>query len=145
MAEASIGDKFAQVQGFRVEIDSHGAGSDVDTSWESVSRGALLVERTNAPGHKTVGEITLRGPVTAGRAALCQWVNDVVIGKDRTRNVWITPIHLDGRLGETLVFLDCVPTAYAPPRLSMPHAGDPCEQPFVEEIRFTYRGLTLKP
>lgn len=145
MAEASVSDKFAQVREFRVEIDSHGAGSDVDSSWETLSSGELLVERTNAPGHKTVGEITLRGPITAGRVAMCQWINDVVTGNDRTRNVWITPIHLDGRLGETLVLLDCVPTAYAPPRLSVQQAGDPCEQPPVEEIRFTYRDWTIKP
>lgn len=145
MAEASVGDNFAQVRGFRVEIDSHGGGSDVDTSWESMSSGALLVARTNAPGHKTVDEITLRGPITADRKALCQWLNDVVTGQDRTRTVWITPIHLDGRLGETLVLMDCVPTAYVPPRLSVHDAGDPCERPPMEEIRFTYGDWTVKP
>ena len=145
MAKASSSDKFAQVMGFRVEIASSGSGSDVDTSWETVSSGGLLVQKTNSPGHKTVGEITLRGPVTAGRKALCQWINDVVNGNDRTRNVWITPILLDGRLGETVVLLDCVPTAYVPPRLSVSQAGGPCEEPPEEEIRFTYRDWTVKP
>ena len=159
MAEAMIGDKFAQVRGFAVQIDSISAtgGKEVDTAWESVSGGELIIEQTettigsdkfhtNSPGHKTVGEITLRGAMADKRAALCTWINETVAGKPWKRNVTITPIHLDGALGETLVFLDCALTAYVPPRLAIHDPKYPCPPaPPTEEVRFTYRDWTVRP
>ncbi|MEO8683164.1 MAG: phage tail protein [Vicinamibacterales bacterium] len=156
MAEAAVSDKFAQVRGFKVEITSAAGTSDVDTGWESVSGGELLIEQTettvgsdkfqtNSPGHKTVGEITLRGAMTDTRAALFAWINETVLGKPWKRNVAITPIHLNGVLGETLILNDCALTAYVPPRLMLHEPNEPCPPaPPVEEVRFTYRDWTVR-
>jgi len=155
MAVAAESDAFAQVRGFRVEITNAG-GSEVDTAWETVSGGELNIEvtettigsdkfQTHSPGHKSVGEITLRGAMTDKRAALCTWINETVQGKAWKRNVAITPLHLDGTVGETRVFLDCVPTAYVPPRLRVHDPKDPCDPgPLVEEVRFTYRDWIVR-
>jgi len=154
MAEAATSDKFAQVRGFKVDIVSAG-GKEVDTAWESVSGGEMIIEhtdtatdkvKTNSPGHKTVGEITLRGAMTDGRKALCQWINETVEGKPWKRTVLITPIHLDGTLGETLVLNDCFLTAYAQPRLAMGDPIDPCPAPSSqEELRFGYISWSVTP
>src|SRR5712664_4267897 len=107
MAEAACSDRFAQVRGFHVDIDNAG-GKDVDTAWESCSGGELIIERTettigsdkfhtHSPGHKTVGEITLRGAMTDTRAALCEWINDTVVGKPWQRTLTITELlSMDG-------------------------------------------------
>ncbi len=44
MAETNPGDRFAQVRGFKVEISSASGGKEVDTAWESVSGGDLIIE-----------------------------------------------------------------------------------------------------
>lgn len=156
MAEAFTSDKFAQVRGFSVEISS-ATGKEVDTAWESVSGGELIIEQTettvgsdkfqtNSPGHKTVGEITLRGAMTDKRQALCTWINETVAGKPWKRSVAITPIDLNGAWGETLIFHDCVLTAYALPRLAVRDPKDPCPpEPATEEVRFTYTEWTVRP
>ena len=156
MAEAATSDKFAQVRGFKVDIVSAG-GKEVDTAWESVSGGEMIIEhtdsttgsdkfKTNSPGHKTVGEITLRGAMTDKRAAMCQWINETVAGKPWKRTVFITPIHLDDTLGETLVLNDCFLTAYAQPRLAMGDPKDACpSDPSQEELRFGYISWSVTP
>lgn len=155
MAEAAVSDKFAQVRGFLVEIESAGGGKEVDTAWESVSGGELIIEQTettigsdkfqaNSPGHKTVGEITLRGAMTDKRTAICTWTNETVAGKPWRRTVGITPLHLDGGVGETLVFIDCVVTAYGHSPLSSPDPRNRSGKPVQEEFRFTYRDWTVR-
>ena len=154
MAEAATSDKFAQVRGFKVEI-AGASGKEVDTAWESVSGGEMILPgppatneqaKTNSPGHKTVGEITLRGAMTDGRKAMCQWINETVEGKPWKRTVFITPIHLDGTLGETLVLDDCFLTAYKQPRLAVGDPNDPCPAPpSQEELRFGYISWSIRP
>jgi hypothetical protein len=147
MADAFVSDKFAQVRGFSVEITGQ-TGKEVDNAWESVSGGLLTAPRaiggdkfsTFSPGHKTVGEITLRGAMTDGRKVLCQWINDTVAGKPTRRDVAVKPIFEDGTVGDQVIFFDCVITGYVPPSFTV---GDP-RQPVVdgsltEEVRFTYR------
>jgi hypothetical protein len=84
-AEATSSDKFAQVRGFKVEI-SGSSGKEVDTAWESVSGGDMVIEhtettigddkfRTNSPGHKTVNDITLLGPLASTGDALAEWID----------------------------------------------------------------------
>ena len=52
---------------------------------------------TTSPGHKSVGEITLRGAMTKERKALCQWVNETVDGKPWKRMLTITELlSVDG-------------------------------------------------
>jgi hypothetical protein len=156
MAEAATSDKFAQVRGFKVDIDS-ASGKEVDTAWESVSGGEMIIEltettigsdkfKTNSPGHKTVGEITLRGAMTDGRKAMCDWINETVNGRPWKRTVSITPINLDGSIGETLILHECILTAYRFPRLTLPQANDPCPpDEDTEELRFAYQSFFVQP
>ena len=156
MAEAATSDKFAQVRGFKVDIVSAG-GKEVDTAWESVSGGEMIIEhtdtttggdkfKTNSPGHKTVGEITLRGHMTDSRKAMCQWIQETVEGKPWKRTVFITPIHLDGTLGETLELNDCFLTSYKQPGLAVGDPNDPCPAPpSQEELRFGYISWSVRP
>ncbi len=82
----SDSDDFLRVRGFSVEIQGD-LGKEVDTAWESLSGGELMIEmteptkggdkfRTTSPGHKSVSEVTLRGAMTDGRKALCDWINE---------------------------------------------------------------------
>lgn len=149
MAEAGTSDKFAQVKGFRVEIDGP-AGKDTDTAWESVSGGALIIEHvettigndkshTNSPGHKSVGEITLRGAMTDKRAALCQWINDTVNGKPWKRTLTITELlSVDGGVkdGKQYIYFDCFPVGYVFPRMSVTHTtGNVHEEVRIKPVR----------
>ena len=155
MAEAATSDKFAQVRGFQVVIEGAG-GKEVDTAWESASSGERNMEivettiggdkfQTTSPGHKTVGEITLRGAMTDKRAGLAAWINETVLGKPWKRDISITPLHLDGTVGETITYVDCVISAYKPPRLVMPDLQNPCgPERLDEEVRFIYRDWTIR-
>ena len=155
MAEAATSDKFAQVRGFQVVIDGAG-GKEVDTAWESVSGGELIIEltettvgsdrfQTTSPGHKSVGEITLRGAMADARAALVAWINETVNGKPWKRNVSITALLNDGTISETITYIDCTISAYRPPRLVTPDQGHPCgPDRLEEEVRFIYRDWTIR-
>src|SRR2546428_3141264 len=55
MADAGVSDKFAQVKGFRVDIDG-AAGKEHDVAWEHVSGGALMIEHVET----TIGSDKLR-------------------------------------------------------------------------------------
>jgi hypothetical protein len=157
MADARVSDKYAQVRGFKVDLTNAAGGSEVDSDWETVSTGELVIEmtdttvgsdkfKTNSPGHKSVGEITLRGAMTDSRKAMCTWINETVNGKPRKRDIAITPMLLDGTIGETLILHDCAVTGYRMPRLTLPQANDPCPpDEDTEELRFAYVSWTVKP
>jgi hypothetical protein len=154
MAEAACSDNFAQVRGVIVEIDNAGA-REVDTAWEHVSGGALMIEHvettiggdkfhTHAPGHKSVEEITLRGAMTDKRAALCTWINETVLGREWKRTLTITELlSVDGAVkpGKKYVYSDCFPVGYVFPRLD---PRDPCAH-LEEEVRFVYRRVEVIP
>jgi len=148
-AEAAVSDKFAQVRGFKVEI-SGSSGKEVDTAWESVSGGDMVIElqtqtnpanfKPNSPGHKSVGEITLRGAMTDGRQSLCRWINDTVNGKPWKRNLTITELlSQNGVLtpGKSYIFHDCFPIRYVFPRMSVTNTtGNVMEQVTFSVVRF---------
>lgn len=149
MAEATSSDKFAQVRGFKVEIQNAG-GKDVDTAWESVSGGELIIEttettigsdkfQTTSPGHKSVGEITLRGAMTDGRQALCTWINETVMGKPWKRTLTITELlSVDGGVkdGKQYIYSDCFPCGYVFPRMSVSNTtGNVIEEVRIKPIR----------
>ena len=83
---------FAQLSGpgarITFEVDATGPAIRVTRAWETCTGGSLNIEigdsstgsdaRTNSPGHKTVGEITLRGPITASRKDMLTWYQDMV-------------------------------------------------------------------
>jgi len=149
MAEAASSDKFAQVKGFRVDIDG-AAGKDHDVAWEHVSGGALMIEHvettigsdkfhTHAPGHKSIEEITLRGAMTDKRAALCTWINETVNGKPWKRTLTITEmLSVDGGVtdGKSYIYFDCFPCGYVFPRMSVTHTtGNVHEEVRIKPVR----------
>lgn len=149
MAEATSSDKFAQVRGFKVDIANAG-GKEVDTAWESVSGGEMIIEltettiggdkfKTNSPGHKTVGEITLRGAMTDGRKALCDWINETVEGKPWKRMLTITELlSVDGGVkdGKQYIYHDCFPCRYVFPRMTVTNTtGNVMEEVAIKPIR----------
>lgn len=142
-------DKFAQVRGFRVEIESAG-GKETDTAWEIVAGGECHLEvvdcddatHQHAPGKRYVGEIVLRGPMTDGRAALCQWLNEAATGQDperARRTLRITPIlRRRGQIkeGRPYIYTDCFPVGYVFPRLSVTNtAGNVQEEVRIKPVR----------
>jgi len=149
MAEATVSDKFAQVRGFKVDITG-ATGKEVDTAWESVSGGELIIEltettigsdkfQTTSPGHKSVGEITLRGAMTDQRQALCTWINDTVNGKKWFRDLTITELlSVDGGVkdGKSYTYVDCFPVGYVFPRMSVSNTtGNVMEEVRIKPIR----------
>ena len=152
-AQAAVSDQFAQVRGFKVEITGS-SGKEVDTAWESVSGGdrVFLLENqaprasgnnkfaTNSPGHKSVGDITLRGAMTDGRQALCQWINDTVKGKPWKRDLTITELlSVGGALkpGKSYTFHDCFPVSYVFPRMSVTNTtGNVMEEVTFRVVRY---------
>ncbi len=152
-AQAAVADKFAQVRGFKVEI-SGSSGKEVDTAWESVSGGdrVIVLENqatpargrnkfaTNSPGHKSVSDITLRGAMTDGRKALCQWINDTVNGKPWKRDLTITELlSQNGVLkpGRSYTYHDCFPISYVFPRMSVTNTtGNVMEEVTFRVVRY---------
>lgn len=151
MAEASVGDKYAQVRGFSVEIEGDG-GKDYDVAWESVSGGDLCIEmtnttvggdkfQTNAPGHKSVNELVFRGPMTDGRKAMCDWINKVTTSpKGWERKITITELlSVNGnakQTGKRYIYHDNFPVRYVFPRLSVSNTtGNVMEEFAVKPIR----------
>jgi hypothetical protein len=148
-AEAAVSDKFAQVRGFKVDITGAG-GKEVDTAWESVSGGELIIEltettvggdtfQTTSPGHKSVGEITLRGAMTDKRMALSQWINDTTSGREWRRDLTITELlSVDGSVkpGKAYEYKDVFPVGYVFPRLSVTNTtGNVMEEVRLKPIR----------
>ena len=144
MAEATTSDKFAQVRGFQVEITG-AAGKDVDTAWESISCGELLIEvadtagslrTTVSPGHKTVNTVTLRGPLTASRSAyLADWLADSTADQPAGRTMTITNLVLEAGPVDTRRFTyhGCLLRAIVWPHM---HKSG---RLMYDEVCFTYR------
>jgi len=139
-------DQMHTILGFRVEITGTGSGTDSDSAWESCTGGSLNIEicesstgsdqfHTSTPGHKYVEELTLRGPLTSGRKALCAWITETVQGKDWKRTLTITEITTDGSDGKSYTYLDCFPTRYVFPSLSASGTGNLYEEVAIKPIR----------
>jgi hypothetical protein len=134
------------VLGFKVVIDNAGSGGDPDSAWETASGGSLNIEVADAsvgdnqfhqttPGHKYVDTLTLRGPLTSARKALCQWITETVQGKPWKRTVVITEILKDGSDGKSFTYLDCFPTRYVFPAFSASGTGNLYEEVNLKPIR----------
>lgn len=94
--------------------------------------------RINSPGHKTVGEITLRGAMTDGRKNLCTWINDTVNGKPWKQMLTINEITTQGNpsRNKTYIYHDCFPIRYVFPRMSVTNTtGNTMEEVSVKPIR----------
>lgn len=79
-------DEMHATKGFKIEISGPSGGKSEDNAWETCSGGTLNIEVADAsvghdqfhvttPGHKFVEEIQLRGPMTASRKAILDWIN----------------------------------------------------------------------
>ncbi len=147
-------DQVVRVKGFTVEISAPDGGpGEVDAAWESVHGGELIIETTDttvggdrfqtcAPGHKSIGEITLRGAMTDKRAALTQWLNDTIAAGPSRRTVTITEIvnAEGGAKGRRSVYFDCFPVSYTFPRLSVTNtAGNVQEEVRIKPVRMELR------
>ncbi|MFC1705835.1 phage tail protein [Planctomycetota bacterium] len=139
-------DDMLVVLGFTVEITGAGSGGDVDSAWETCTGGSLNIEvadsstgsdkhHTCTPGHKYIDTITLRGPLTGGRKALCDWITKTVNGEDWKRQLTVREILKDGGGGKTFVYHDCFPTRYIFPGLSAAGTGNLYEEIHIKPIR----------
>lgn len=129
--------------GTGVQVSLEGEDS-LFSSWGGGEPSLILTQlfnsekfHTTSPGHKSVGEITLRGAMTDGRKALCQWINETVSGKPWKRTLTIKEITKDGgagkvKEGKQYIYSDCFPCGYVFPRISVD--GPPAEQ-LIEEVR----------
>jgi hypothetical protein len=129
------------------------SGKEVDTAWESVSGGEMIIEltettigrdkfSTSSPGHKTINEVTLRGAMTDGRKALCEWINDTVQGKPWKRMLTITELlSVDGAVKDGKQYIGdwAYPVRYKFPVLSVDKRAGNVEEEityrWVREIR----------
>ena len=139
-------DEMLVVLGFRVEITGAGTGTDPDSAWETCTGGALNIEvadsstgsdqsHTTTPGHKYIDTITLRGPMTGGRKALCDWITATVKGEPWKRTLVITELMKDGSDGKSFTYHDCFPTRYVFPALSAAGTGNLYEEVDIKPIR----------
>jgi hypothetical protein len=139
-------DQMLVVLGFTVTIDNAGSGSDPDSAWETCSGGSLNIEiadssvgtdqfHTTTPGHKFVDAVNLRGPLTSGRKALCEWITATLKGQPWKRNLVVKEILKDGTDGKTFTYLDCFPIRYVFPHFSASGTGNLYEEVEVKPIR----------
>ena len=105
-------DEMLVVLGFTVEITGAGSGTDSDSAWETVSGGAL----DYADGKVSVGEVTLRGPLTGGRAWIGKALEQVAKGEHPRLKMTITELVRGRRRGRTFEYFDCFPTRYICPK-----------------------------
>jgi len=129
---------FATLRGFKVQIEGP-SGKEVDTAWESVSGGEILINlassassqkfTTTSPGHKSVNSVTLRGAMTNTRRELSQWINDTTQGKPWKRNVTLTELLSAGGDGVVHSLESALPRRYRFPRLSIYN-----DRPLIEEV-----------
>lgn len=122
------------------------AAAEVDRSWESLQGGAAVLDmpdplagcaadRTTTPGHKYIDTLTLRGPLTPGRRALCAWFVDTVGGGDARRSVTVREAAKDGSPARTFTFHDCFPTRYVFPTFAAGGTGNLYEEVAIKPIR----------
>lgn len=95
--------------------------------------------RTNSPGHKSVGEITLRSAALEDRPNLYAWLNDALGRKGWKKSLTITELlSVDGGVkdGKQYIYSDCFPTRYVFPRMSVTNTtGNTMEEVTVKPIR----------
>jgi len=123
-------------------------GSVAKDTWDSWSGGepVLIVAaalggakyHTETPGHKTIDALTLRGAMTDGRKALCEWINDTVNGKPWKRTLAVredNPIT-QKRPGRIYTYHDCFPVRYVFPHMSVTNTtGNTMEEVSIKPIR----------
>jgi hypothetical protein len=141
-------DQFIKAYGFRVEISGPAGGKNEDNAWETCTGGALMIKLTETspgpdasaasaapPGAKSVNELVLRGPMTDGRRAMMDWINNTVAGIDDRRTVTIVEIMKDGSDGRRFDYHDCFITKYELAPLQAAGTGNLYEEVHIKPIR----------
>lgn len=139
-------DQVVRYKGFDVEIqDSSGSPTSTDSDWVTISGGELEDKSKNgSTSRRIIREVTLRGPLTPGRQAMTNWLNDTLNGGERYRTVTIAlnPVDPNKQRREILIFEDAYITGYVFPPLDL---SDPCPPTLIEELRLTYGRLLRLP
>lgn len=144
----------APMIGFRVRILNPDGSplepgvDNADDAWEVWRGGGEQTVKDCKPGKDSfkpdtrAGDIVLRGPLTSGRKALCDWINDTVDHKSKTyrRMLTITELNDDGTgtvaEGKQYIYHDCFPVRYAFPRMSVTNTtGNVMEEVAIKPIR----------
>lgn len=129
--------------GFRVRIEHPLTGeASEEENWEVWSGGGDSIKDCRPPRTQLaqppprLGEITLRGPMTAERSVLLDWIRDTMERDDWKRTVTITEI-LDTvpPEGKKFTYHDCFPTRYVFPALSAAGTGNLYEEVDIKPIR----------
>lgn len=127
---------------FRVRIEHPVTGeASEDENWEVWSGGGDNIKNCKPPRTDRrqppprLEDITLRGPMTADRSVLSDWIRDTIERDDWKRNVTITEILDDGQDGKKFTYYDCFPTRYVFPALSAAGTGNLYEEVDIKPIR----------
>ncbi len=136
-----------------------GAGDSVTDTWDSWGGGEpmlILSEllngaqfRTNSPGHKTVGEITLRGAAWLSKKGYDYWLNKALAGAPwlsgpKGTEAGQVVLRFRKRPGppntaapeRTYIYHDCFPVRYVFPLLSVTNTtGNVMEEVSIKPIR----------
>jgi hypothetical protein len=127
----SPGHKSIEEITLRASRSSRGGGLLLHT--QSASR------HTTTPGHKYVDEIVLRGPMTSGRKALMDWIQESAGGRQWFRDLTITELlSVDGAVkpGKAYEYKDVFPVGYVFPRMSVTNVtGNVMEEVAIKPIR----------
>lgn len=131
----------AATRGPVVVLDAAGNPADSFESWGGGEPGVLLTPifsgaqyRTNSPGHKTVGELSLRGKSRPTRKVMYQWFNDMGVADPPRHTIGVVEQGAgDGsvRKGRTYTYFDCFPVRYVFPRISV---DGPAEEDLMEVV-----------
>jgi len=137
------------LNGFGVTVGPSAEGFETggDMMWEFAQGGAITKEKkslrfvdpadetqSRLKGARFVGGVTLRGPLTAGRKALCQWITETVQGKEWKRNLTVTELTTRGK-EKGFTYTDAFPTRYVFPNLSASGTGNLYEEITMKPIR----------
>jgi hypothetical protein len=116
-----------------IEVEKHLFGKDKREAWAGWAGGepvqhiegplAASRYRTGSPGHKSVGELTLRGAAGEARPTLADMINDALSGR-ATPGIVLQEDPGAQRPGRKYTYFDCFPVRYTFPELSATKGGE---------------------
>lgn len=139
LADRHVPDEMLVSKGFRIEVTGPSGGKNEDNAWETCTGGALCIEVAPAsvendqfhiatPGHKFVGEVRLRGPMTKSRRWIGKNINDTVRGIFNRFDLTVVEIMKDGSDGKRFNYEKTFFIRYVFPVLSADGTGNLYEE-----------------